>query len=187
MARYLRDQLRRDPCPCCKGIGYIEIDGDEAPCPVESCLASELLVRDYVSERIYSPAYHREQLGLTEVLPGRVDPAPPYGRGVVVNIHHYRAGEWASDRWDVLIGRGSLYGNPFSHLKNTRAAVQVDTREEAIEAFRLWMTSDLEIPGWQKPTRRQVIALRGKRLGCYCAPKACHGDVLLELAELWSA
>ena len=25
--------------------------------------------------------------------------------------------------------------------------------------------------------------LRGKRLGCVCKPKACHGDVLVELIE----
>ena len=26
--------------------------------------------------------------------------------------------------------------------------------------------------------------LRGKRLGCWCKPLACHGDVLAEVAEL---
>jgi len=25
--------------------------------------------------------------------------------------------------------------------------------------------------------------LRGKVLGCWCAPKACHGDVLVSLAN----
>ena len=25
--------------------------------------------------------------------------------------------------------------------------------------------------------------LRGKRLGCWCAPQACHGDVLAQLAD----
>jgi hypothetical protein len=25
--------------------------------------------------------------------------------------------------------------------------------------------------------------LRSKRLGCWCAPKACHGDVLIELLD----
>jgi hypothetical protein len=25
--------------------------------------------------------------------------------------------------------------------------------------------------------------LKGKRLGCYCAPKPCHGDVLARVAE----
>ena len=25
--------------------------------------------------------------------------------------------------------------------------------------------------------------LKGKRLGCYCKPAACHGDVLVELVK----
>jgi len=25
--------------------------------------------------------------------------------------------------------------------------------------------------------------LRGRRLGCFCAPQACHGDVLARLAD----
>jgi hypothetical protein len=25
--------------------------------------------------------------------------------------------------------------------------------------------------------------IRGQRLGCFCAPLACHGDVLAELAD----
>jgi hypothetical protein len=37
------------------------------------------------------------------------------------------------------------------------------------------------------PTHPELIAalpeLRGKVLGCWCAPKACHGDVLLRLAN----
>jgi len=30
---------------------------------------------------------------------------------------------------------------------------------------------------------RGLDELRGKRLGCICAPHACHGDVLAELAD----
>jgi len=27
--------------------------------------------------------------------------------------------------------------------------------------------------------------LKGKRLGCWCAPLPCHGDILRELCELY--
>lgn len=188
MARWLMEALRRDRCPCCKGAGLIEIDGDEAPCPVEGCLASELLIRDYVAERIFSPSFHRDELGITHTVPGRIDP-PMDGPGRVVNKHH-RAPDGTEAQAGpntVYIGRGSLFGNPFTHRKGTLAPVIVGSREEAIEAYRLWLTTDLEVPGWQKPTREQVISLRGKTLACWCSPKACHGDVLLELAELWSS
>jgi hypothetical protein len=29
----------------------------------------------------------------------------------------------------------------------------------------------------------QLSELRGKTLGCYCKPEACHGDVLADLAD----
>jgi len=32
-------------------------------------------------------------------------------------------------------------------------------------------------------TDRDLIRLRGGRLGCYCSPLACHGDVLVEAIE----
>ena len=32
------------------------------------------------------------------------------------------------------------------------------------------------------PTCAALPELRGKILGCWCAPKVCHGDVLVELA-----
>jgi hypothetical protein len=31
--------------------------------------------------------------------------------------------------------------------------------------------------------REAVEAVRGRDLGCWCAPRACHGDVILEWLE----
>ena len=31
--------------------------------------------------------------------------------------------------------------------------------------------------------QRAKMELRGKVLGCWCSPKACHGDVLAEIAN----
>ena len=30
---------------------------------------------------------------------------------------------------------------------------------------------------------KAIPELKGKRLGCYCAPQSCHGDILAELAN----
>jgi hypothetical protein len=90
--------------------------------------------------------------------------------------------------YDVYIGRGqgSIFGNPFTHKQGTQAQVVVGSRAEAIQAFRDWLAGaayqDVE------PERRQAIldaipSLKGKVLGCWCAPLACHGDVLAELAN----
>lgn len=90
----------------------------------------------------------------------------------VWNKHHGNAPADA-----VYIGRGSQWGNPFSHMRNTTARHVVATREEAVRRFEELVLAH--------PTLVQVIKqeLRGKHLLCFCAPKACHGDVLLRIAN----
>ncbi len=102
-------------------------------------------------------------------------------RGTVVNLYHVPNEPY------VLIGRKSLFGNPFTHLllNKTNAAIQLDTRELAVEAYRTWLTTDSQVPGWTKPSHEQIADLRGRTLACFCAPRQCHGDVLLDLAELY--
>lgn len=85
---------------------------------------------------------------------------------------------------DVYIGRGSPFGNPFAAGGSEFAhTIPVASREEAIKRYANWLTTDEQIEGWVKPSRDQIAALRGQRLGCYCAPQPCHGDVLADLAE----
>jgi len=75
---------------------------------------------------------------------------------------------------DVYIGRPTRWGNPFVIGRH-------GTREEVIEKYRHWvMNSDESDAIW---IRAHLGELKGKTLGCWCAPDACHGDVLLELAE----
>ena len=50
------------------------------------------------------------------------------------------------------------------------------TRTEVIEKYRQWLYTQEELI-------TSIPELRRKRLGCYCHPKACHGDVLAELAN----
>ena len=52
------------------------------------------------------------------------------------------------------------------------------TREEVIEKYRRYMIKRLRV---EAALRSELRALRGKRLGCYCAPLPCHGDVLVAL------
>lgn len=79
--------------------------------------------------------------------------------------------------YDVYIGRGSIYGNPFSHKDGTTAKYKVATREEAIRRFDEWIQTK---PGLMVLVRQE---LRGKVLGCWCRPKACHGEVLARIAD----
>ncbi len=72
--------------------------------------------------------------------------------------------------YDVYIGRPGPYGNPFTIGRD-------GTREQVIAKYRAWISDQPEL---QARARRE---LRGKTLGCWCAPLPCHGDVLLEIAN----
>lgn len=79
--------------------------------------------------------------------------------------------------YDVYIGRGSKWGNPFTHLPSgSSGSLVAKDRESAIAAYRAWIL--------EKPQLLAALPeLRGKILGCYCAPLPCHGDVLQELVD----
>ena len=71
------------------------------------------------------------------------------------------------ERYDIYIGRGSIWGNPFK-------IGQDGDREEVIKKYRNYIKN--------KPyLLNRIHELKGKTLGCFCKPKACHGDVLIEL------
>lgn len=77
----------------------------------------------------------------------------------------------------VYIGRPSKWGNPYSHLPvGTLAQHIVATRQEAVDAYRQYLLSNPKL-------MNDLHELRGKDLICWCAPNACHGDILLELAN----
>lgn len=86
----------------------------------------------------------------------------------VVHIH--------KEPFDVYIGRGSKWGNPYTHIKDrvTQATFIVDSREEAISKYREYLLNSPELMA-------SLDELEGKVLGCWCSPKSCHGDVILEL------
>jgi Domain of unknown function (DUF4326) len=70
---------------------------------------------------------------------------------------------------DLFVGRPSKWANPF-HLGRQA------TPEQVVEKFRRWFIR-------QPSLLREVQTLRGKVLGCDCAPEPCHGDVLAEFAD----
>lgn len=81
------------------------------------------------------------------------------------------------DPFDVYIGRPSKWGNPFSHKNGTLAEFKVGSRDEAVEAYREWVKT--------QPDLLAVLGeLRGKVLGCWCAPKRCHGHILAAMANV---
>jgi hypothetical protein len=73
------------------------------------------------------------------------------------------------ERYDVYIGRGSIFGNPYE--------IGLDgTREEVIARYRKWFNFCLRDPAFKS----MILQLRGKTLGCFCVPQKCHGEVIQE-------
>lgn len=74
--------------------------------------------------------------------------------------------------YDVYIGRGSIWGNPFT--------VEQFGRDECIEKYEQYIRDKLQNNPelWQ-----ELQKLEGKVLGCFCKPKRCHGDILVKILE----
>lgn len=71
--------------------------------------------------------------------------------------------------YDIYIGRPSPFGNPFVIGKD-------GTREEVVQKYKEWLLK-------QPALLSRVHELKGKTLGCWCSPQACHGDILKEIAD----
>lgn len=78
--------------------------------------------------------------------------------------------------YDVLIGRPSTWGNPYSHLLHSKAPYIVRTRAEAIAGYQQYLLSRPDLLA-------RLGELEGKVLGCWCLPLACHGQILIRF--LW--
>jgi hypothetical protein len=113
----------------------------------------------------------------------------PSGASSVVNVRvscirpaYQTLAEWCADSGNVYIGRrgvvfvdgvrfpsvDSPFANPF---KITRAT----PRDVVVGQYRAYFTQRVERDAG---FRAAVLGLRGKVLGCWCHPEACHGDVI---------
>ena len=77
------------------------------------------------------------------------------------------------EEYDIYIGRKngdlpqSKWANPFVIGKDC-------VRGECIELYRTWVQTQPEL-------MKSLPELEGKTLGCWCYPRECHGNVLLDL------
>lgn len=94
----------------------------------------------------------------------------------------------------IYVGRPSKWGNPFIVGKH-------GDRDNVVKLFRLMAEhvfvpfieqdktlsmdfGDDKLNDWKLTLDREsILELRGKDLVCWCAPKHCHADVLLEIAN----
>lgn len=77
------------------------------------------------------------------------------------------------EEYDVYIGRGSKWGNPYRIGED-------GTREEVIELYKLHLWKQIK---QGTITEEDLLSLDDKRLGCFCKPQACHGDVIVKAVQ----
>ncbi|WPH64848.1 hypothetical protein [Vibrio phage vB_VpaP_SJSY21] len=101
-----------------------------------------------------------------------------YKRNLEVHIIRYKkeviptvVNKYKED-YDIYIGRGSFWGNPFPIDEDS-------PREDVIRRYRD------HLRGLYRDDKskflNELMKLNGKKLGCFCKPQPCHGDVIVEI------
>lgn len=80
-----------------------------------------------------------------------------------------------NDQYDVYIGReghgrDGYFGNPY------RMSSEAD-RALSLDKYRVYFYNRLKT---DPEFHSRVMQLQGKILGCFCKPKDCHGDIIVE-------
>ena len=78
----------------------------------------------------------------------------------VVNRH--------SERFQIYIGRGTMWGNPYIIGRD-------GSREVVLDKYKKYLWQRMKDQGF----RKALMNLDGKILGCSCKPLPCHGDILV--------
>jgi len=81
---------------------------------------------------------------------------------MVVNVHH-------TSQFQVYVGRGSRWGNPFRIGDH-------GTRLEVLKKYEEYIRSKPEL-------MNSLHELKDKVLGCSCDPQPCHAHILARLAD----
>lgn len=78
--------------------------------------------------------------------------------------------------YDVYIGRGTVWGNPHP----------ITDQVSRLQACLLYIDTFISKVKAGEITYEMVLGLKGKRLGCFCRPEACHGLVILKAYKIAS-
>jgi hypothetical protein len=89
------------------------------------------------------------------------------------------------EAYDVYIGRpgkgfDGFFGNPHP-IGFCSICKKAHNRDEAIDAFKKDFLIRIQHDDEYK---KKIIGLKGKKLGCFCSPARCHGDIIKEWIEM---
>ena len=105
----------------------------------------------------------------------------------VLNLYHLPREQPVPPPGTVYIGRASpgrgLPQSPFANPFYLRPGSGDEVRAEVIDRYRKWLWGEIRAG---RISVQALLDLRGKDLLCYCAPKACHGDVVAKAVQ-WAA
>ena len=101
-----------------------------------------------------------------------------------IRPEYHNLKEWMKDPNNIYIGRrgvvfidnerfpkeNSIWHNPFRETKE-------QNREFIVNEYRKYITKKIH----DEDLIEELLKLKNKNLGCWCHPKKCHGDVLIEL------
>ncbi|AUG88509.1 hypothetical protein PQC39_gp145 [Vibrio phage Vp_R1] len=101
-----------------------------------------------------------------------------YKRGLEVHVFRYKrevlptvVNKYKED-YDIYIGRGSFWGNPYPiDEDNPRGSTIERYRDHLRDLYRKDKVTFMN----------ELIKLNGKKLGCFCKPQPCHGDVIVDV------
>ena len=111
-----------------------------------------------------------------------VPPARPAAREMPSNVHDvadaftlgdlrvWKRGEPGIPEGAVYVGRPTVWGNPHKLVRESQ-------RDEVVELYRQDLLNNPEL------VARAKRELKGKHLICHCAPRRCHAEVLMEVAN----
>jgi len=98
-------------------------------------------------------------------------------RIVPVSITKVRNRDYGEE-FDVYIGRKTPWGNPFP----IEHVVDGDNRKDVINKFKIYFNEEII----SNPDKlKNLLSLKGLRLGCHCKPLPCHGDVIADFLNLY--
>lgn len=69
----------------------------------------------------------------------------------------------------IYVGRPTKWGNPFVIGRD-------GSRQDVIRKYEEWVVQQAHL-------MQALGELKGKSLVCWCAPEACHADVLMRLSN----
>lgn len=99
--------------------------------------------------------------------------------------------EWMDDPDNIYIGRaeivfidGRRFPKSSSNFANPFKIGKDGTRDEVIQKYKNYITEKIKT---NNSLKLELVNMKNKNLGCWCAPERCHGYVLLDLIDEYTS